>query len=113
MASLDFANWRGARIYLDPAEELAPELEAALKKKLSYSFVSERALLFGSPDDVVEKLWQLHRETNIEQVLFKCSFPGLAHEHTMRCLNLIASEVIPRFRARVAASAASRSPLHA
>jgi alkanesulfonate monooxygenase SsuD/methylene tetrahydromethanopterin reductase-like flavin-dependent oxidoreductase (luciferase family) len=109
MAALDFANWRGARIYLDPGEELAPELEAALKKKLTYSFVSERALLFGSPDDVVEKLWQLHQETNIEQVLFKCSFPGLPHEHTMRCLNLIASEVIPRFRARVA----SRSSLQA
>src|SRR2546426_3014386 len=92
MASLDFANWRGARIYLDPGEELAPDVEAALKKKLTYSFVSERALLFGSSDDVVEKLWQLHRETNIEQGLFKCSFPGLSHEHTIRWLTLIATE---------------------
>ena len=62
---------------------------------------------------MAEKLWQLHQETGIEQVLFKCSWPGLPHEHTMRCLKRIASEVIPRFRARVAASATSRAPLHA
>jgi alkanesulfonate monooxygenase SsuD/methylene tetrahydromethanopterin reductase-like flavin-dependent oxidoreductase (luciferase family) len=113
MEALDFANWRGPRVFLDPGEELPPDLEASLKKKLTYSFVSERALFFGSPDDVAEKLWQLYRETNIEQVLFKCSWPGLPHEHTMRCLKRIASEVIPRFRARVAASATSRSRLHA
>jgi alkanesulfonate monooxygenase SsuD/methylene tetrahydromethanopterin reductase-like flavin-dependent oxidoreductase (luciferase family) len=112
MAALDFANWRGPRVFMDPGEQITPELEASLKKKLSYSFVSPRALFFGSPDDVVEKMLELHRETNIEQIVFKCSWPGLAHEHTMRCLNRIASEVIPRFRARVAA-AASRTALPA
>lgn len=112
MGSLNFANWRGPRVYLDPGEQLAPEAEAALKKHIPYSFVADRALLFGSPDHVVDKLWQLHKETNVEQVMFKCSWPGLAHEHTMRCLKRIASEVIPRFRARLAA-ASGRAPLQA
>jgi alkanesulfonate monooxygenase SsuD/methylene tetrahydromethanopterin reductase-like flavin-dependent oxidoreductase (luciferase family) len=109
MEALNFANWRGPSVFMDPGEKIAPELEASLKKKLDYSFVSERALFFGSPDDVVEKMWQLYKETNIEQIVFKCSWPGLAHEHTMRCLNRIVSEVIPRFSARVAAAASSRS----
>jgi alkanesulfonate monooxygenase SsuD/methylene tetrahydromethanopterin reductase-like flavin-dependent oxidoreductase (luciferase family) len=108
MEALDFANWRGPRVFMDPDEQIAPELEASLKKKLTYSFVSERALFFGSPDDVAEKMWRLYRDTNIEQIVFKCSWPGLAHEHTMRCLKRIASEVIPKFRARVAASRAPR-----
>lgn len=113
MGSLNFANWRGPRVFLDPGEELSPDLEASLKKQLTYEFVSDRALFFGSPDDVVEKLWQLHKETNIEQVMFKCAWPGLPHEHIMRCLKRIATEVIPRFRARLAASGGGRTPRHA
>jgi alkanesulfonate monooxygenase SsuD/methylene tetrahydromethanopterin reductase-like flavin-dependent oxidoreductase (luciferase family) len=107
MGSLNFANWRGPRIYLDPGETLDAETEAQLKRKLTYEFVSERALLFGSPDDVAAKLEHLYRETNIEQVIFKCSFPGLAHEHTMRSLKLLTTEVFPRLRARISSTGAA------
>ncbi|MSO92455.1 MAG: LLM class flavin-dependent oxidoreductase [Rhodospirillales bacterium] len=113
MASLDFANWRGPRIYLDPGEQIAPDLEASLKKKLTYDFVSPRSLLFGSADDVVEKLWHMHQEINIEQVLFKCSWPGLPHKQTMRCFERIAADVIPQFRARLAKQAKPRAPVYA
>lgn len=101
MQSLNFANWRGPRIYLDPGETLDAETEASLRKQLTYDFVAPRALLFGSPDEVADKLLHLHAETNIEQVIFKCSFPGLAHEHTMRSLRLLAEEVMPRLRRSV------------
>jgi alkanesulfonate monooxygenase SsuD/methylene tetrahydromethanopterin reductase-like flavin-dependent oxidoreductase (luciferase family) len=101
MESLNFANWRGPRIYLDPGETLPEAQEADLRKELTYEFVAPRAILFGSPDDVADKLLELHQETNIEQVIIKCSYPGLAHEHTMRSVRLFAEEVMPRLKRRL------------
>ena len=83
MGSSTLRTGVGRRIYLDPGETLDAETEAQLKKKLTYEFVSERALLFGLPDDVAAKLEHLYRETNIEQVIFKCSF--LALPTNIRC----------------------------
>lgn len=107
MDALNFANWRGPRIYLDPGEVLDEATEAALRKRLTYDFVAPRALLFGSPEDVVEKILHLHAETNIEQLIFKCSWPGLAHQHTMRSMHLLAGEVLPRLRRRIGLQAAA------
>lgn len=104
MGALNFSNWRGPSIYLNPGEELDPVLEKSLNNELTFDFVEERSLLFGSPDQVVEKLMELWEETNIEQVAFKCSWPGFAHEHTMRSMNLIATEVIPEVNRRIQAN---------
>src|SRR5262249_60762724 len=46
MDALNFANWRGARIFLDPDERLTADDEARLGKELTFDFVNERALLF-------------------------------------------------------------------
>ena len=105
MGALNFANWRGPYIFLDPDEQLEPSLHAELTKELTFDFCNERALLFGSPDDVVEKIMQLHEETGIEQVVFRCGWPGLASEHTERSVRLFRDEVIPRVNARIAAKA--------
>lgn len=107
MGALNFANWRGPRIYLDPGEKLDAETEASLRKRLTYDFVAPRALLFGSPEQVADKLAYLHQQTNIEQVIFKSCWPGLAHEHTMRSLRLLTEEVFPRLRRKIGLSAAA------
>ena len=107
MEALNFANWRGPRIFLDPNETLDAETEASLRKRLTYDFVAPRALLFGSPDRVTEQLLHLHAETNIEQVIFKCGWPGLEHEHTMRSLRLLTEEVLPRLKHRTRLAAAA------
>lgn len=109
MDSLNFANWRGPRIYLDPDETLAPDAEAALKKKLTYDFVAPRALFFGAAEQVAQKMDELHRETNIEQLIFKCGWPGLAHKETMRCMERMARDVLPQVRAGVAARTAPKA----
>lgn len=101
VASLNFANWRGPRIYLDPGETLPADREAALKKHLTYDFVEPRALFFGSPDDIVDKILALHSETRIDHLMFKCGWPGLAHEHSMRSLRRLITEVLPRVRAKI------------
>lgn len=104
MGSLNFSNWRGPSVYLEPNEALDPALEASLRKELTYDFVSERSLLFGSPESIVDKLMELWEETHIEEVAFKCGWPGLEHEHTMRSMRLIVDEVIPEVHRRIGAS---------
>ncbi|MBV9734912.1 MAG: LLM class flavin-dependent oxidoreductase [Acidisphaera sp.] len=107
MGALNFANWRGPRIYLDPDEALDKETEAALKKRITYEFVKERSLLFGTPDQVVEKILHLHQSTGIEQLVVKCSWPGLPHEQCMRSIRLLADEVLPKVRERLAGGRAA------
>jgi len=101
MGALNFANWRGPRIYLDPGETLDAETETALRHRITLDFVRDRSLLFGTPDQVVEKIVQLHAATGIEQLVIKCSWPGLAHEHCMRSIKLLTDEVLPRVRQRL------------
>jgi alkanesulfonate monooxygenase SsuD/methylene tetrahydromethanopterin reductase-like flavin-dependent oxidoreductase (luciferase family) len=102
MDSLNFSNWRGPSIYLDPDETLAPEQEAALKQHLTYEFVRDRSIYFGPPEHVVAKVEQLHRETGIEGVIFKCSWPGLAHEHCRDSVRRLGEEVLPVLHERFA-----------
>ena len=101
MGALNFSNWRGPSVYLDPGEKLDAGLEEDLKRELTYEFVSERSLLFGSPDQIVDKLVELYEETNIEQVAFKCSWPGLPHKDSMRSIELLTSEVVPKVNSRL------------
>lgn len=108
MDALNFANWRGARIFLDPEEHLTLDDEARLGKELTFEFVNERALLFGSPDEVLAKLIALYEDTRIEQVIFKSCWPGLPHEHTMRSMQLLTREVLPRLERHLAQSGGPR-----
>ncbi|WP_137387619.1 LLM class flavin-dependent oxidoreductase [Rhodoligotrophos defluvii] len=98
MSSLNFANWRGPAIYLDPGETLDSATEAALRKEITYDFVRDRALFFGSPDMVIGRIQELYEQTQMEHITFKCGWPGLPHEAEMRNLRLLASEVLPRVR---------------
>ncbi len=107
MTGYNFSNWRGPGVFLNPGEKLDPDLEESLKKELTFDFVNERSLLFGSPDDIVDKLMELWRETNIEQVVFNCASTGIPHEETMRSIRLLAEEVIPKVKARIETATAS------
>src|SRR4029453_5472517 len=103
LGSLNFANWRGPRIYLDPGETLAPETDTPLTKHLPYDFVRPRALFFGTPQQVEDQIVELAEETKIDHLMFKCGWPGLAHAHTMRSLERLSAEVLPRVRERLRA----------
>jgi len=72
--------------------------------------VGPRSVIFGSPDEVADKLEELEVEVGIEQVVVKSSWAGLSHEHTMRSIRRFISEVMPRLderRARRSAAAAA------
>jgi alkanesulfonate monooxygenase SsuD/methylene tetrahydromethanopterin reductase-like flavin-dependent oxidoreductase (luciferase family) len=95
MDSLNFSNWRGPSIYLEPGETLAVEQEAALKQHLPYEFVRERCVWFGTPERIIGKIEQLHRETGIEGVIFKSSWAGLPYADCYRSVRRIGEEVLP------------------
>lgn len=99
MSNLNFSNWRGPSIYLDPDEVLDPAQEAQLRKGLTYDFVKNRSLLFGSPEHVLAGLRTLRDEVGVDQVCLKINWVGLSHAATMESLRLIASDVLPALRA--------------
>jgi alkanesulfonate monooxygenase SsuD/methylene tetrahydromethanopterin reductase-like flavin-dependent oxidoreductase (luciferase family) len=100
MGSLNFSNWRGPSIYLDPGEKLGPEEEARLKKHLPYEFVRDRCVMFGAPERIIGQVDELHRETGIEHVIFKCSWPGIDPARTRESVRLLCQEVLPVLKAK-------------
>lgn len=103
MDLLNFSNWRGPSVFLDPGETLPAEQEAALKKRLSYEFVRDRSVYFGSPDKIVQRVLHLHRETGISSVIFKTSWAGLPHAAARESARRLGTEVIPAIRAALRA----------
>jgi len=107
MDALNFSNWRGPKIFLNPGEELGPAEEEALKKELTFDFVDERSLIFGSPDYAIEKFSELRDDVGLEQINMKCGWPGMPHSDTMRSLELFAERVLPELRKSESPAAAS------
>jgi alkanesulfonate monooxygenase SsuD/methylene tetrahydromethanopterin reductase-like flavin-dependent oxidoreductase (luciferase family) len=101
--SLNFSNWRGPSVYLNPGERLSVEQEAALRKRLTYEFVRERSVYFGPPERIVQHILHLHRETGISSVVFKTSWPGVSHAAVRESVRRLGTEVIPMVRAALRA----------
>ncbi|MFQ5933867.1 MAG: LLM class flavin-dependent oxidoreductase, partial [Dehalococcoidia bacterium] len=56
-------------------------------------------ILVGSPDSVSEQIERLQSELNCRHLAIFLNFPGLPFEKVVRCLNLFAEQVMPRFQA--------------
>jgi alkanesulfonate monooxygenase SsuD/methylene tetrahydromethanopterin reductase-like flavin-dependent oxidoreductase (luciferase family) len=54
-------------------------------------------LLRGTPEVVAERL-SMVREKGINRIIASFGFPGLAHEKTMRSIELFATKVLPNFQ---------------
>jgi hypothetical protein len=98
MRYLNWSNWRGPKIYLRPDEQLPPDEEAALVKELTYDFVKDRSLLFGTPDYVVDKIEELRDEPHMEQLLINSTWLAIPQELSMRSMRLFAEKVLPKVR---------------
>ncbi|MBV8492210.1 MAG: hypothetical protein JO162_01885 [Alphaproteobacteria bacterium] len=103
MEALNFSNWRGPSVYLEPGETLAADEEAAMKKHLTYEFVRDRSVYFGSPERIVQQILYLHRATGISSIVFKTSWPGLPHAAAWESVRRLGTEVIPKVRAALRA----------
>lgn len=74
------ADWRSARTQLPP----------------SFSYLYERRSVMGTPDQVVAKIEELHRQ-GIEYFGCNFAFGGMEHSKVMRSMELFAKEVMPHF----------------
>jgi alkanesulfonate monooxygenase SsuD/methylene tetrahydromethanopterin reductase-like flavin-dependent oxidoreductase (luciferase family) len=97
MQQLNFTNWRGPEIYTDPGEEIPTDLEAQLRKELSYDWVHHRALLYGTPDYILERLQELRDVANVELVILSCG--SLGPDLAKKTLRRFSEEVLPKAKA--------------
>jgi alkanesulfonate monooxygenase SsuD/methylene tetrahydromethanopterin reductase-like flavin-dependent oxidoreductase (luciferase family) len=98
MKYLNWSNWRGPKIFLRPDEQLPPDEEKALIRELSFEFVNDRSLLFGTPEQVVDKIAELNDKLDMEQLLINSRWVEMPHELTMRSMRLFAEKVLPKVR---------------
>ena len=89
-------HWRGLGNHMDPDEKL-PETKNKLDL-LNYEFLHKRNLLFGTPEFVIEKIKELQKELNLQNLQVWSNFPGIKHEDCMRSIKLFTEEVIPNIK---------------
>ena len=89
-------HWRGLGTHMNPGEEL-PKTNHKLDL-LSYEFLHERNMLFGTVDYVIEKIEEMQSELNIQNLLVWSNFPGVKHEYCMQSIKLFTENVIPHFK---------------
>ena len=85
-------------------EELEPYIGKEYEAFSSYDSVYdnhyeemwEKAFLVGSPESIAAKIETL-AEGGWNAFVFRCSWPGMPHEMTMRTIERFADEVMPRF----------------
>jgi alkanesulfonate monooxygenase SsuD/methylene tetrahydromethanopterin reductase-like flavin-dependent oxidoreductase (luciferase family) len=61
-----------------------------------YEEMWQKAFLIGSPETVAAKL-DILAEGGWNSFVFRCSWPGMPHEMTMRTIQRFADEVMPRY----------------
>ena len=75
--------------FLDPGEEATPEM------KLDWDFLWNRALIAGSPEQVVEQIQELEEISGVGTLLTSVAHEGIPQDKVMRCLELLNERVIP------------------
>ncbi len=92
-------HWRGLDNHRHPGEEL-PKTDNKLDL-LSVDFLDERNLLFGTPDQISEKIEEMIAVLNLQYLLVWSDFPGTGHGAAMGSIKLFTEEVMPRFKGRL------------
>ena len=92
-------HWRGLDNHRHVGEEL-PKTAGKLDL-LSVDFLDERNLLFGTPDQISEKIEETIAVLNLQYLVVWSDFPGTDHQAAMRSVKLFTEEVMPRFKGRL------------
>ncbi|MGE4247538.1 MAG: LLM class flavin-dependent oxidoreductase, partial [Parvibaculaceae bacterium] len=92
-------HWRGLDNHRHLGEEL-PKTDGKLDL-LSVDFLDNRNLLFGTPDQISDKIEEMIEVLNLQYLVVWSEFPGVDHEAAMRSTKLFTEEVMPRFKGRV------------
>jgi Coenzyme F420-dependent N5,N10-methylene tetrahydromethanopterin reductase and related flavin-dependent oxidoreductases len=91
-------HWRGLGTHMNPGEEL-PKTDHKLDL-LSYDFLHERNMLFGTVDYVINKIEEMQAELNLQNLKVWSNFPGVKHEDCMKSIELFTKKIIPHFKSK-------------
>ena len=91
-------HWRGLGTHRYPGEEL-PKTDHKLDL-LSYEFLHERNMLFGTVDYIINKIEEMQTELNLQNLKVWSNFPGVKHEDCMKSIQLFTEKIIPHFKSK-------------
>ena len=86
----------GQRVDLLPDEYAAYRSRYSTDARFDYDAMCENVMLFGSPDDIAERIGRL-RDSGAENLIFFVNFGGIEHQKVLDSLELFAAEVMPQF----------------
>ena len=91
-------HWRGLGTHMNPGEEL-PKTDHKLDL-LSYEFLHERNMLFGTVDYIINKIEEMQKELNLQNLKVWSNFPEVKHEDCMKSIKLFTEKIIPHFKSK-------------
>ena len=91
-------HWRGLGTHMNPGEEL-PKTDHKLDL-LSYEFLHERNMLFGTVDYIIAKIEEMQTELNLQNLKVWSNFPEVKHEDCMKSIKLFTEKIIPHFKSK-------------
>ena len=91
-------HWRGLGTHMNPGEEL-PKTDHKLDL-LSYDFLHERNMLFGTVDYIINKIEEMQTELNLQNLKVWSNFPGVKHQDCMKSIQMFTEKVIPHFKSK-------------
>ena len=84
------------RVELLPEEYASYRSRYALDARFDYSEMCDNVMLFGSPQDLAERIGRL-RDSGVETLIFFVNFGGIESQMVLDSLELFASDVMPLF----------------
>ena len=63
-----------------------------------YQDLARDRFLLGSPDDVATEIQRYEQELGVNYLIFRMQWPGMSQEATLRQIQLMGEEVIPRLK---------------
>ena len=82
--------------------ELLPDNFAEYRRRFSaeaafdYEAMAENVILFGTPEQVAEKV-ELLKQSGVEKVILFVNYGGIEHQNVLDSLELFSKEVMPNF----------------
>ncbi|MDE2780715.1 MAG: LLM class flavin-dependent oxidoreductase [Chloroflexota bacterium] len=65
---------------------------------IPYQDLARDRFLLGSPDDVVSEIQRYEQDLGINYMIFRMQWPGMSQEATLKQIEMMGSEVIPRVK---------------
>jgi alkanesulfonate monooxygenase SsuD/methylene tetrahydromethanopterin reductase-like flavin-dependent oxidoreductase (luciferase family) len=105
-AAEPLTNYLGMVSELLPTETKSEQLRAYTKlrpamKKLTYDVLyAERPTVIGDPEQAIRRIEDMNRVLKVDEFVSFVNFGGMAHELTLKSMELFAKDVIPHFRSQ-------------